>query len=326
MTREELEAEKLRREIEKLERETADDGTTFWDVAPSYGTLITALAALGGIFVTIWKQIKQHEADRRERVDEEFAATLKDLGSKNRAVQAAAGVTLVGFLEPDYERLHDRVFTILLANLKLSNPDVVAKILIQGFEKAVRKKVPAAGAEEEPPSPPDLSRLRAYGIDLSGLDLRGADLGFAELRSADLSGSDLRGVRGWKLWLEKAQLSRAQMDGALLQEARCRGAYFHGTRLVQARLVDADLAEADFRQAQMQGALLRGATLHGANFEQANLADAHFESGKKKPAADLDEASLRSIVKAENWQKAHFDPEVRSRLEELASGTGPDTG
>jgi uncharacterized protein YjbI with pentapeptide repeats len=63
----------------------------------------------------------------------------------------------------------------------------------------------------------------------------------------------------------------------------------------------------------MQSAHLEEANLDGAKFEQADLNDTFFYR-----ARNLNRGTLKSISKAINWQKAHFDDAVRVELEKLA--------
>jgi uncharacterized protein YjbI with pentapeptide repeats len=100
------------------------------------------------------------------------------------------------------------------------------------------------------------------------------------------------------------------------KEALCRGADFSGAILVNAHLEDADLTDAKFYGARLQAAHLEGAKLVGAQFQQSNLADAYFIG------AEFDFASKRSITRAVNWRKGHFDPDVLGELEQLASSNG----
>ena len=63
----------------------------------------------------------------------------------------------------------------------------------------------------------------------------------------------------------------------------------------------------------MQSAHLERANLSGAKFEQADLNDTFFRG------ASFNAQTLKNIIKAFNWQKAHFDEDVKAKLEELAN-------
>jgi len=308
----ELRNEKLRQEILKLQLEN-EKLKNFWGVLPSYGTFLTALVAVTGVIVTIWKHIRQREKDSLRRLDERFTSTVANLGSEKPSIQASAAVSIITFLRPEYDVFRNQVFMILLANLKVRHSDAVNKLLIEGFEKAVRMQLQVVKKKGEH-FELDLSSCNLYRVDLSGLDLSYADLGFAKLRGANLSDADLYRVRGWKANLENAKLSRANLEEARLRKAQFKDAQFHKARLVSVDLKEARLARAQFYQAQMQSAHLDKANLNGARFEQADLNDTHFHG------ASLNEQTLKSILKAFNWQKAHFDDDVRAKLEVLAEG------
>lgn len=278
----------------------------------AYATLITALVAVIGVIVTVWKQLSQQEADRRRRFDEKFTSIVANLGAESPTIKASAAVSIVSFLKPEYEVFHDQVFMVLLANLKLEHSDVLNKLLVNGFEKAIRIVLQSA-KDKDAQFELDLSRCNLYRVDLSGLDLTQADLGFAKLQGANLTDAILRRVRGWEAHLENARVSRANLEEARFQRACFRGGQFHDARLVSADLKETDLTEAQFYRAKMQSAHLEEANLNRARFEQADLNDTFFYGAK-----NLNAETLKSISKALNWQKAHFDDDVRARLEEIA--------
>jgi len=318
MNQQELQDEKLRQEILKLQIENKKRNS-FWELLPSYATIITTLVAVIGVFVTIWRQINERELDRkqredesRRRLDEKFTSIVSDLGSEKPSIQASAAVSILTFLKPEYKAFHDQVFMILLANLKIQHDPAVNKLLIEGFEKAVRIQLQSLREKGEQ-FELDLSRSFLHRVDLAGLDLSQADLGFAQLRGANLTEANLHRVRGMEANLEKARLSRANLNEARFRKAQFRGAQFHGANLVAADLKETDLREAQFYQAKMQSAHLERANLSGAKFEQADLNDTFFRG------ASLNVQTLKNIIKAFNWQKAHFDEDVKAKLEELAN-------
>jgi uncharacterized protein YjbI with pentapeptide repeats len=278
----------------------------------AYATLITALVAVVGVIVTVWKQLAQQEADRRRQLDERFTSIVANLGSNSPAIQASAAVSIISFLKPEYKAFHGQVFMVLLANLKLEHDDVINRLLITGFQKVIRIQSQSA-KDKDTLFELDLSRSNLCHADLSGLDLRQADLGFAKLQGANLANTNLRRVRGWESNMERARLSRADLEEARLRKAIFRGGQFHNARLVSADLRETDLTGAQFYQAKMQSAHLEDANLDGAKFEQADLNDTFFCGAK-----NLNTKTLKSISKAFNWQKAHFDDAVRVELEKLA--------
>lgn len=300
MTQKELQKEKLRQEIRKL--------GGVWGKIMSCAPFFTAIAAVAGVFITIWRYLSQQKAERRQRRDEQFTSIVNNLASESEAVQTSAAVSIMNFLKPEYEDYHEQVFMVLLANLKLERSDVVNGLLIRGFEEASRKHLRKGGDAGL-----DLSRSNLYRADLSRLDLTGADLAFAKLQSANLTGAILYRTQGWEADLEKARLSEANLEEARFRKAKCSEARFHNARLVSAKLQEADLRKAEFHRAQMQEVHLDKADLRGAKFQQANLKNAFFRG------AILDKEALNSITKALNWRKANFDNAVRSELDQLNS-------
>jgi uncharacterized protein YjbI with pentapeptide repeats/cell division protein FtsB len=309
-----LQEEKMRQEIKKLELEN-QKLKSFWAQLPSYGAIFTALIALIGIFVTIWKQINERKFDRMQRENEKFTSIVGDLGSESEATQAGAAVSILTFTRPKYKAFHYQVFLILLANLKIKHTDTVKRLLIKSFEKAIRTQLPSVKEKREP-FEVDLSRSFLERVDLSDLKLKNADIGYAKLRGADLTGADLFRIRGWKANLQKAKLSRANLKEARFKKAKFTGAQFHDANLVSARLENTDLREAQFQKAEMQSAHLNDADLTGARFEKAKLNDAYFNG------ATIDAGTKKSIINAYDWQKAHFDEKMKDELEKMVATRG----
>ncbi|MCL5036847.1 MAG: pentapeptide repeat-containing protein [Chloroflexi bacterium] len=327
MNQQELQNEKTRHEIQKLQLEN-ERSNSFWGILPSYATFITALVAIIGVIITIWKQIyewsRQKELDRaqrelesKRRSDDKFSSVITSLGSDSPSIQASAAVSIMSFLKPEYKDFYDQVFLILLANLKIQQEDAVNRLLIKGFEKAIRFHLESAKEKGEQEGL-DLSHMYLNRVDLSGLDLSNTDFGFARLRHANFDGANLYRARGIEADLKKGRLCRANFNEARFQKAQIPGAQFHGSNLVASDLKEANLFEAQFHQAKMQSAHLDGADLRRAKFEQADLNDTFFKGAK------FDRVSLKSILNAINWQKAHFDGNIKAELENLLSQGHPD--
>lgn len=309
---------KLQMEVENMKGPWAKFASSTAPLAP----FITAIVAVLGVVLTIWKQVsentRQRELDRRQRevesqrrVDDKFTSIVTNIGSESEAVQASAVVSLTTFLKPEYEFLHDQAFTIVLANLKITHSNPVNRLLVDAFEKALRIRMDAVKGKRDE-FELDLSRASLKLVNLSELDLSNADLGFAQMQQANLRRANLFRVRGYGANLERARLKQANLNEARLQKSVLKGAHFHGTNLVAADLKECDLTGAQFCQAKMQSAHLEGANITGARFEQANLSDTYFLG------VQTDTQALRSLMKAVNWQEAHFDEEVKSSLEQMA--------
>jgi uncharacterized protein YjbI with pentapeptide repeats len=333
---EQLLSEKLRQETLELYLKNTSQ-LRVWEVLPSYATFLTAAVAIFGTFATLWRQIsesqrqreldreqraldrQQRETESRRRLDDRFTTIITNLGSDSLAIQASAAVSITTFLKEAYPEYHDQVYDMLIANLRIPHDEAINMILVRAFEKALRVKL-ARVAQSEEPFTVDLSHCSLYGADLQGLNLRSADLKSTNLQTANLTGADLWRARGIEVRLNKARLSQANLNEARLQKAQIRNAYFHSTNLISADLKEANLYAAKFEQARLQAAHLHRTNLVDAKFEQADLADTYFLGAK------LNEQSLRSILRARNWRKAHFDAEVLARLEELVPSEGNEPG
>ncbi len=326
-SREQLEVEKLQEEVEKLRIEN-DDASGFEGIVATYGGLLAGLAALAGVALTLFKQIEeqsrqrtldreqrekdreQRERERLNRREEKFAKALEGLGADSPSVQIGAATTLATFVtEADRHLLHE-VRMAALANLKVDHPAPVKKALTNVLQKAIRE-APLEPFER------DFSRADLERIDMSGIDLSEADLAFANLCGAELGGARLFRAKGYEVRLDRARLTRADLGEVRFQKASAEGTLFHEARLVMSHFKEANLTRAQFQRAQLQSSHLDAARLSGAKFEEADLNDAYFR------AATLDDSALSSITRAVNWQKAHFDPDVRARLDEIAGGATP---
>jgi uncharacterized protein YjbI with pentapeptide repeats len=313
-----LETEKLRQEVNKLMLENNRLNNAWYNFS-SYAALLTAIVAVSGVFLTIWKQFDERQKDREQRefesrrhFDEIFNSIITNISSDNLSLQMSSAVSLFTFLKPEYYTFHEQVYLILLANLKLKLDQQVNDLLVKVFEKALRIRLSASQRINQPLKW-ELSHTNLYRIDLSGLDLEDIDIGFADLRRANLKDANLFRIRGIEANLANARLSRSNLGEARLVRANLSGAYLHATNLIAATLKETNLNEAQFYQAKMQSANLKNAILTGARFEQANLNDTYFTGAK------FDQKALCSILKAENWDKAHFDENVTANLKEMIS-------
>jgi uncharacterized protein YjbI with pentapeptide repeats len=276
--------------------------------------LITAFGALVGVGVTVWKHLNQQEMDNLRRLDEKFTSIVSNLCSDNPAVQASALVSILGFLK--YRAFKEQVYLTLLTHLKFQQTnEAVSHLLVSSFARAIRKWQSRRGPHDIQERL-DLSHTNLFRIDLSNLDLTGADLGFTNLQYANLTGTKLSRAKGWKAKLDNARLSRANLHEARFKKAHFKYCQFHDALLTSARLEETDLRGAEFYNASLQSAHLDGANLEGALFDQANLNDTYFKGIKV-----TNKKTLKSLSNAKNWRKAHFDEELREKLEEISPGT-----
>lgn len=344
----ELADEKLRQEILKLNDERQQIRTirqqNYLNLVTSYGSLLTALVAVAGIAFTIWKTLdenlrqrnldrlqRQKEQEQKEeehllRLHENFFTTVKDLGSEQESIRASAAVSLLSFLSSETFTLHEQVYLILLANLKIKHDEEINRLLVRTFEKAIRIQL-AKASQAKKLLEINLAHSHLRQINLSDLNLSQTnltrssrdfpsqiDLGFSNLENANLVGSSLQRTRGFKVNLRKARLSNANLSEARLQGANLEQAILHSANLVAADFKFANLKGAQFQKAHLQSAHLNKTDLRGARFEQANLADTFFLELEPHPGDDV----LNSILNARNWEKAHFNRKIRNRLKALA--------
>jgi uncharacterized protein YjbI with pentapeptide repeats len=315
-----LNKEKLVYEVKKIKEEAirlkSENKSTFIKIVSDYGSLITTLLAIGGFLYTILtfmsnqkmqkqKDQKQAEKDFILRAEESFNRIIENLGSESESVRASAAVSLMSFLKNEYSFLHDQVYYIYLANLKTKHTETVNKLLVKGFEVAIKIYLDYHKSEK---IKLDLSNTNLDRINLSGLDLSDADLGFASLELANLEGTKLRRIRGYKLFLKKAHLSKADLNEARLQEANLTGAQVHDANLVSADMKHSVLQNTEFYNSKLQSAHFEYSNIQGAKFEKAYLADAFFKEVK------YTKETLASIKKAFGWEKANYDEKLRAEI------------
>lgn len=311
--KDQLEQEKLRQEISKLENEN-DWLSSRWGRFLRAAPILTALVAVAAAALTLWKHINetgrhrhdelvQREKESVRRFDEKFTSIVANLGAESPSLQASAAASLMTFLRPGHEEFFDDIFLLVVANLGIKRDRVVRNLLTRVFEKAIR--VTTSQRDHL-----DLSRTYLARVDLHDIDLNrtSLDIAFADLRSANLTGLNAFRLRGIKVNLEGARLSKSVLREGRFDQSRCRKAQFHGATLASSTFKGADLREAQFQKAGLQSVHLERADLRGARFEASNLSDAFFYG------AQLDDAAMHSITRALGWQKAHFDDAAREKL------------
>lgn len=322
-----LELAKLKQEVKKLEienRKLSDGWNTIIGLAP----FLTSVVALFGVFITLWKHLseqsrqrdldrKNMEEDRRRRLNTKFNSVVENLGSESPAIQASAAVSIQTFLKPEHSEFHDQVFMILMANLKIQHSHEIRQLLIAGFEKAIRVQSGLISAMNEQIEEKDekiildlsgciLDRANLTKINLGWSNLRGASLKNANLRESCLiriraDGADLEGLKGTGANFEKARLKKAKLNNATFRAANLK--WIH--------LEETDLSNCKFEQCSLQGAHFENSIINNAHFERADLNNVFFIGAK------IDNTSMTSIAKAYNWRKAHFDPEIREKIEKI---------
>jgi uncharacterized protein YjbI with pentapeptide repeats len=316
LNQDQLLEEKLRQDVLKIQLENKNL-TSPWQRLSSFATITTIAVAVIGTFVTIWKQFierqkdrEQREAESRRRLDEKFSSLIKDLGAENKSLKVSAIVSMMTFLREEYSDYHKQVYSILLSNLKIEQDEECNRLLVQVFEKAVRMYLRKADKFGEK-NHLDFKNTCLYGIDLEGLNLAYIDFAWTDLRYANLRKTDLFRAKGLDATLEDVSFTGARIREARLEWANLQNAHFHDAILHSSNLKKTNLKNAQFYRAELQSAHFERADLRGATFKQANLNDTYFFG------AIFSDDTLKSILKARNWEKAHFDYGVHEELIEI---------
>jgi uncharacterized protein YjbI with pentapeptide repeats len=313
LTKEELENAKLQQEIRNLVIQNNIEVTPLQRLS-SFADNITAIIAIAGAFIAIWKQIKEQENARRQReaeslrnLDTKFTSIIKDLSSDNISIQVTAIVMLSTFLKEEFSSFYNQVYEVIIAHLKINQNMQARRLLIQTFEKAIRLKL-KKNQESETLECLDLTNAYLYNADLRRLDLTCADIAFADLRDADFTDGNLFRVKGIEANLKNCHFINTNLQEGRLDYAIGENAHFGGAKLISATLKHANLKYAKFYDAKLQSAHLENSDLRGARFDGANINDAYFID------ADMTKETLTSITKAKNWRKAHFDDRTKRKL------------
>jgi uncharacterized protein YjbI with pentapeptide repeats len=333
-----LQDEKLREEIRQLQISNTQNAGTLHSLL-AWVPFATALAAIGTVGATLWKQASDlesartqvheehrsaliaHEEESLRRFDANLSSVITNLGSVSETLQVNAAAALATYIKPRYSSFHTDLLVVLAANLRLQPSETVARVLGADLERLLRllfDRRPTHYGNDVPRNL-DLTRASLKRFDISDIDFGDVvlDIAFADLAEARLSGARLFRLRGREVNLEKAYCSRAILGEARLDGAKARGAVMHEANLVSATLKGADLRGAKFQRALLQEAHLEGANLAGADFTGANLANTYFKG------SEFDKIALRTIARgAKRWRdNNNFDDPVRQAL--LALGANP---
>jgi uncharacterized protein YjbI with pentapeptide repeats len=313
-----LEREKLQAEVQKLERDNSDLAR-----AAAIGTpLLTALIAAGGLLLTARKAVADREAQRKAdrqaraaaettRFDERFASAAQGIASDNPASKRAAAVVVTSMVRERRADLSDQAMNLLLANLQVDHDDVTTRLLVKALERAVRAAPRRLLQEDEAGRVMSLSHVIGPALNLASLDARGIDLAYGKFPGADMRRCILSNSKGYEAYIEDAEFDRSDLTGVEWVHAHLRGSHFQLARLTGAKLTNTDMVGCDFYQADLSGANLFESNLRGAKFHRAKLSGANFLRAR------LDEKSLESIVRAEDWKGAKFDTEAAEQLAAL---------
>jgi uncharacterized protein YjbI with pentapeptide repeats len=124
-----------------------------------------------------------------------------------------------------------------------------------------------------------------------------------------------------KVWLSNAQLVQSIFVEADLTQADLTKSNLAQANLTKANLTEADLTEADFTEARIiQAKLVKStlikAILVGADFTGADLSDADIEDADFTDSYIYQtQITVEQILKAKNWDKAHYSPDFETKLQ-----------
>lgn len=291
---------------------------SFWGRNSSLTTLITASVALVGLLITIWKYISQRRLESLQKIEEEFNLILANLGSDNKLIRTNASVSIITFIKSKYSNYYEQIYMILLSNLKIKPgnnyyDEIINKLLIRAFEKIIRIRSSLNNISGDELN---FSSAQMEKINLSGLSLKNLNLDYTNLENANLCGTNFSESEGKEINFEYAKFNKKESKISILKDVRfnnsfCYRAEFEEANLIATHFKDTDLRNSTFKGALLQSAHFEGAELNAAIFEQANINDTYFEK------AILDDAALKSILTANNWNKAHFSKKHRERLSHL---------
>lgn len=316
-----LENKKLELDTQKTEQEMQQSSKLLYkviDIIP----FITALIAVIGLFMTISKQINETRRQRRQSFDEKFMTIIENLGSNENVLKTGAAISILSFLKPRYEEFHEQVFYLLTACLKrdqLTKDEVLRKILLHGFQQAIRiraaklREKNALIDDNEDKEVLDLSGCELEGVNLKKLELNWCNASHANLSRSNLregtfhrinaSGANMRELRAPKAYIRKGIFDNVTATNANFNGAELIFCHFNGDQC--------NLAGADFMGSKLQSSHFKKANLKNAQFTGADLNDAHFHD------AIFNTRTLETIIKADHWRQAHFNEEVMAQLQEI---------
>lgn len=325
----EAEYEKLTAEAHKLERDNSWLSRALSYLAP----FLTAIAAAGGVFVSVWKvgrdrrdaidREERQRADTRgaaevERFDERFAKAVAGLSSSTPGEQSGAAVMVASMVREKSDDLSSQALQLLLVALQSSHDEACERLLRFALERFARAAPHRLVAKEDSEPVTGLVHVRAPRLNLANLELPGLDIAFAFLREADFRRADLRASKGYETNLDESILDGADLTEAAWAKVYAERASFRRATLASATLRGAKLNGANFFRADLRRVNLAHAELPGARFEKALLKGANFSG------AQLDERALDSIQGLSDWRQARFDKKHRLRLDELERASEAD--
>lgn len=241
-----------------------------------------------------------------------------------QSINAARGAINGGITEALQDLNKDRVSlkNVVLSNKRLDRIDLSgADLELAWFDSAILSKAKLKGAVLKGAN---LQKINLFQSDLKRVDMgpsflywqldkatnayKSAIMLPTNLELALLSGANLECANLDRVNLIRASLDPREEVGS--EESR------KITNLKNANLINANLTDADLREASLIGARFAGkldsingyssAKLKNADLHEADITNANF--------VGVTDITVEQIMRAKNWDKAHYAPEFRKKL------------
>jgi uncharacterized protein YjbI with pentapeptide repeats len=172
----------------------------------------------------------------------------------------------------------------------------------------------------------DFRRAQLKGAYFINAQLKGAEFSFAQLEGAKFLGAHMEEADFGVAHLKEADFKGAQLEGAKFSGAHMEGTDFRGSHLKEADFKGAHMEGAKFSGAHMEGTEFREAQLEGAEFSFAHMEGADFRGAHLKGTEFREALGLNGaqIIRAEDWQNAHFDEAFARELHAASKASQPN--
>lgn len=302
---------KTKAEIAKLEaerRKIDNDDKLLNRLIPLASVLVGAV----GLWIGVRKAgidridaLKAAEEERRKsdetRFDTRFESVVTRLSSDSPAEQRAGAVMLDALVQDKDRTNAEQAIALLLALLKKGHKrDAEAgRTLGMTLSRLARDTTHRA----------DLRHLDATQLNFDGASLKGVDLAFSKIEQSSFK----------RAILENSKAIDTRLNNVDLREVRLGKAEWYGVDLIDVRAPNANARGAQFKRCTLRDVNLHRADLRGATFEQSTFSDVDFSNARVSGASfrrtTLDNDTIRSLARAQDWQEATWDPPVRRALQ-----------
>lgn len=265
----------------------------------------------------------QRDFEIRRELDQKITQAIRALGSDNDSEKINSFVSLIPYFGEEYSNYHATFYYLFLNNLKVVENKVLKRLLIQLFEEIsyVVLRQPKANLE---PLMIDFSYTTLSGLNLSDLDLSDADLGFSKMNRVKFSNINLSNFHAYKLHMKEAKLNKVNFINSLVFRSD-----FYRTKFIDSKLIEAKLKKSSFVQSKFINCKLQSANFENSDLRNAKFLDNSDLRGTIFNSADLQGAifshvivnsvTIKSLLRANNLNSAHFDDDVKSQLADEGS-------